>query len=125
MLCPVWARASDRASRPARANDGVDLVQIAHHGVAGKNAADFRMTVDAMEVLITHPDVDVFILVTSDSDYCPAGGTGCASLANTSSGSALTPPPAEMPNGGPLNQSGRRSQNGDQSERMFSACGPF
>ncbi|MEU3456844.1 hypothetical protein ABZ671_25060 [Micromonospora sp. NPDC006766] len=32
---------------------------------------------------------------------------------------------AEMPNGGPLNQSGRRSQNGDQSERMFSACRPF
>jgi hypothetical protein len=31
----------------------------------------------------------------------------------------------ETPNGGPLNQSGRRSQSVDQSGRMFSACGPF
>ena len=35
--------------RLALANNGVDLVQIAHHGVAGKNAADIRMAVDAME----------------------------------------------------------------------------
>ena len=96
MLCPVWARTSDRASQPAQANNGVDLVQIAHHGVAGKNAADIRMAVDAMEVLITHPDVDVFILVTSDSDYSPLVAPATSS-ANTSSGSALRPPPAEMP----------------------------
>jgi hypothetical protein len=31
----------------------------------------------------------------------------------------------ETPNGGPLNQSGHRSQSVGQSGRMFSACGPF
>ena len=31
----------------------------------------------------------------------------------------------ETPNGGPLNQWGRRSQSVYQSGRMFSACGPF
>jgi uncharacterized LabA/DUF88 family protein len=29
------------------------------------------MAVDAMEVLITHPDVDTFLLVAGDGDYSP------------------------------------------------------
>lgn len=66
-----WANTGFGRYQPALANNGVDLVQIAHHGIAGKNAADIRMAVDAMEVLISHPDVDVFILVTGDSDYSP------------------------------------------------------
>ncbi len=66
-----WANTGFGRYQPALANNGVDLVQIAHHGVSGKNAADIRMAVDAMEVLITHPDVDVFVLVTGDSDYSP------------------------------------------------------
>ena len=66
-----WANSGFGRYQPALADNGVDLIQIAHHGVAGKNAADIRMAVDAMEVLITHPDVDVFILVTGDSDYSP------------------------------------------------------
>ena len=53
------------------ADNGVDLIQIAHHCVSGKNAADIRLAVDAMEVLITHPEINVFILVTGDSDYSP------------------------------------------------------
>ncbi|WP_092558051.1 NYN domain-containing protein [Actinoplanes derwentensis] len=66
-----WANSGFGRYQPALANNGVDLVQIAHQGISGKNAADIRMAVDAMEVLITHPDVDVFILVTGDSDYSP------------------------------------------------------
>lgn len=44
------------------------LVKDAH-----KNAADIRLAVDAMETLMTHPEVGVFVLVTSDSDYTPTG----------------------------------------------------
>jgi hypothetical protein len=44
----------------------------------------------------------------------PGGSVGRPSVEQT-----------DMPNGGPLNQPGRRSKNGDQSERMFSACRPF
>ncbi len=36
-----------------------------------KNAADILMAVDAMEVLITHPDVGTFMLVAGDGDYSP------------------------------------------------------
>lgn len=47
--------------------------QITHPHAAGKNGADIRMTVDAMETPFnppfSHPDIDVFILVTGDSDY--------------------------------------------------------
>jgi hypothetical protein len=55
----------------ALATNGVDLIQIGRFGMQHKNAADIRMAVDAMESLITHPDVGVFILVTGDSDYSP------------------------------------------------------
>ncbi|PJE93807.1 NYN domain-containing protein [Streptomyces carminius] len=51
--------------------NGVDLVQVARFGTNSKNAADVRMAVDAMETLIAHPDVTVFVLVAGDGDYTP------------------------------------------------------
>jgi hypothetical protein len=33
----------------------VDLIQVTRFGVARKNAADIRMAVDAIEMLIVHP----------------------------------------------------------------------
>ncbi len=50
---------------------GVDMIQVARVGSATKNAADIRMTVDAMETIFIHPTVEVFVLVTGDSDYSP------------------------------------------------------
>ncbi|MBN1873110.1 MAG: NYN domain-containing protein [Anaerolineae bacterium] len=34
-----------------------------------KNAADIQMVVDALETAFTHPEVNVFVLVTGDSDF--------------------------------------------------------
>jgi hypothetical protein len=51
--------------------NGVDLIQVVRFGAARKNAADIRMAVDAMETLITHPEVSVFVLVAGDGDYTP------------------------------------------------------
>ncbi|MGY1708364.1 NYN domain-containing protein [Geodermatophilus sp. SYSU D00758] len=51
--------------------NGVDLVQVKRFGVQQKNAADIRMAVDAMETLMVHPDVEVFMLVAGDGDYSP------------------------------------------------------
>lgn len=51
--------------------NGVGLTQISRTGAQAKNAADIEMAVDAMETLIVHPDVTVFVLVTGDSDYTP------------------------------------------------------
>jgi hypothetical protein len=53
------------------AMNGVDLIQVARIGSQNKNAADIRMAVDAMETMIVHPEVSVFVLVTGDSDYSP------------------------------------------------------
>ncbi|NUT50884.1 MAG: NYN domain-containing protein [Saccharothrix sp.] len=53
------------------ATHGVDLIQVVRFGSVRKNAADIRMAVDAMETLIAHPDVGVFVLVTGDGDYTP------------------------------------------------------
>ena len=51
--------------------NGVDLIQVARVGIQNKNAADIRMAVDAMETLIVHPEVSVFVLVSGDGDYSP------------------------------------------------------
>ena len=51
--------------------NGVDLIQVARVGIQNKNAADIRMAVDAMETLIVHPEISVFVLVSGDGDYSP------------------------------------------------------
>jgi len=48
----------------------VGLQQIGR-GPQRKNAADILMAVDVMEMLINHPDIGAFVLVTGDSDFTP------------------------------------------------------
>lgn len=49
---------------------GVDLIQIYAYGhKIARNRADVRMAIDAMEVLFTHPDVQIFAIVSGDSDF--------------------------------------------------------
>lgn len=56
----------------ALAENGIDLVQLGRFAPGThKNAADIRLAVDAMETLIAHPDIGVFVLVTGDSDFTP------------------------------------------------------
>ena len=66
-----WANPGFGRHQGALADNGVDLIQVTRAGTAGKNAADIRMAVDAMEALITHPEIAVFLLVSGDSDYSP------------------------------------------------------
>ena len=37
----------------------------------GKNSADIKMVVDAMELSYTKPHIDTFVLVSGDSDFSP------------------------------------------------------
>ncbi len=56
----------------ALAENGIDLVQLGRFAPGThKNAADIRLAVDAMETLITHAEIGVFVLVTGDSDFTP------------------------------------------------------
>jgi uncharacterized protein (TIGR00288 family) len=66
-----WANQLFGSHQEDLAMNGVDLIQVARVGIQNKNAADIRMAVDAMETLIVHPEVSVFVLVSGDGDYSP------------------------------------------------------
>ncbi|WP_199034811.1 NYN domain-containing protein [Glycomyces salinus] len=69
-----WANAVFGDYRRSLADAGVDLVEVDHVNNRGKNAADLRIAVDAMECMIIHPEIEVFYLVTGDNDFSPLVG---------------------------------------------------
>jgi len=50
---------------------GFDLLEIPKRAMTGKNSADIRMVVDALEIVISKEHIDTFALVTGDSDFTP------------------------------------------------------
>lgn len=66
-----WGQPPFAPHQQALALNGIDLIQVKRFGAQQKNAADIRMAVDAMETLITHPEVTTFVLVAGDGDYTP------------------------------------------------------
>jgi uncharacterized LabA/DUF88 family protein len=66
-----WSRPEFAKHQYNLAQNGITLIQVTRFGAQQKNAADILMAVDAMEVLITHPDVGTFMLVAGDGDYSP------------------------------------------------------
>lgn len=48
-----------------------ELIEIPHVGYAGKNSADIRLVVDALDLCYTKQHVDVFVIVSGDSDFSP------------------------------------------------------
>ena len=50
---------------------GVELIELPATGVSGKNSADIKMVVDALELSHDKPHIDTFVLVTGDSDFYP------------------------------------------------------
>ncbi|MGE0709611.1 MAG: NYN domain-containing protein [Planctomycetota bacterium] len=53
---------------------GFDLLEIPRRSMTGKNSADIRMVVDAMDLVISREHIDTFCLVTGDSDFTPLVG---------------------------------------------------
>ena len=66
-----WSKPEFSRYQENLAQNGITLIQVTRFGAQQKNAADILMAVDAMEVLITHPDVGTFLLVAGDGDYSP------------------------------------------------------
>ena len=50
---------------------GVELVDIPHSKVSGKNSADIRMVVDALDLCYSKQHIDTFVLLSGDSDFSP------------------------------------------------------
>lgn len=49
----------------------VEMTAMPGSKLTGKNSADIKMVVDAMELSFTKPHVDTFALVSGDSDFSP------------------------------------------------------
>ncbi len=48
-----------------------ELIEIPHVRQSGKNSADIRMVVDALDLCYTKSHVSTFVLITGDSDFSP------------------------------------------------------
>ena len=64
-----WERYKDfkRAMHEA----SFELIEIPHRRQSGKNSADIRMVVDALDLCYTKAHVDTFVVISGDSDFSP------------------------------------------------------
>lgn len=51
--------------------NGFEMVDIPQSSVSGKNSADIRMVVDAIDLCYSKTHIDTFALLTGDSDFSP------------------------------------------------------
>ena len=52
-------------------SNGIELIDIPQTRASGKNSADIRMVVDAMDLCYAKEHIDTIALVTGDSDFSP------------------------------------------------------
>jgi uncharacterized protein (TIGR00288 family) len=64
-----WSRYSDykRAFHEA----AIELIEVPQKSVGGKNSADIRMVVDAMDMSFQKEHIDCFVVCSGDSDFSP------------------------------------------------------
>ena len=48
-----------------------ELIEIPHVRQSGKNSADIRMVVDALDLCYTKEHIDTFVIISGDSDFSP------------------------------------------------------
>jgi uncharacterized protein (TIGR00288 family) len=48
-----------------------ELIEIPHIKLSGKNSADIRMVVDALDLCYTKEHIDTFVIISGDSDFSP------------------------------------------------------
>jgi len=64
-----WSRYKD--FRPAMHEASFELIEIPHVRQSGKNSADIRLVVDALDLCYTKEHVDTFVIISGDSDFSP------------------------------------------------------
>ena len=64
-----WGRYKD--FKAAMHEAAFELIDIPHVRMSGKNSADIRMVVDALDLCYTKPHVDTFVIISGDSDFSP------------------------------------------------------
>ena len=48
-----------------------EMIEIPHVSYSGKNSADIRLVVDALDLCYTKPHIEYFVVVSGDSDFSP------------------------------------------------------
>jgi uncharacterized protein (TIGR00288 family) len=64
-----WERYKD--FKAAMHEASFELIEIPHIRVSGKNSADIRMVVDALDLCYTKAHMDTFVIISGDSDFSP------------------------------------------------------
>ena len=64
-----WAR-FDEYKKPLH-ESAVELIEIPKRFMTGKNSADIRLAVDAMDLSYSKEHIDTFVIVSGDSDFSP------------------------------------------------------
>lgn len=64
-----WDRYKDSKSSMHEA--AFELIEIPHIKLSGKNSADIRMVVDALDLCYTKEHIDTFVIISGDSDFSP------------------------------------------------------
>lgn len=52
-------------------NAAFELIEIPHIRQSGKNSADIRLVVDALDLCYTKDHIDTFVILSGDSDFSP------------------------------------------------------
>jgi uncharacterized protein (TIGR00288 family) len=64
-----WGRYRD--FKAAMHEAAFEMIDIPHLRQSGKNSADIRMVVDALDLCYTKAHVDTFVVISGDSDFSP------------------------------------------------------
>ncbi|MEJ2507993.1 MAG: NYN domain-containing protein [Gammaproteobacteria bacterium] len=64
-----WARYKEFKAPMHEAS--FEMIEIPHVRQSGKNSADIRMVVDALDLCYTKSHVDTFVIISGDSDFSP------------------------------------------------------
>ena len=64
-----WTRYKE--FRGAMHEASFELIEIPHVRQSGKNSADIRLVVDALDLCYTKAHVDTFVIISGDSDFSP------------------------------------------------------
>jgi len=64
-----WERYKDFKKQMHEA--AFEMIEIPHVRMSGKNSADIRMVVDALDLCYTKSHVDTFVIISGDSDFSP------------------------------------------------------
>ena len=57
--------------KPAMHQAAFELIEIPYTRQSGKNSADIRMVVDALDLCYTKEHIDTFVIISGDSDFSP------------------------------------------------------